>query len=241
MLAVSFAATGGLEMKRYAEAGSTIVQLLIDATPPDFTRASFWFKPLFETIAMSIAATLAGSVLALPLALLAARNMGFPPVVSAMARLLLNAARSVPELVFGVVFVAAVGFGPLAGVLALACHSVGMLGKFTAEHIEYLDPGPMRALQSHGVTRAGIVRFCLLPQVLPRFIDVTLYRWEHNVRAASVMGIVGAGGLGLELVTAFSLFEYREAMALLILILIIVTAIDGLSGKLRKLLVSPGT
>ena len=236
-LAASLAASGGLELNRYADAGSTIVQLLIDATPPDFTRAPSWIKPMFETIAMSVAATLAGSIAALPLALLAARNTGFPPVVSAAARLLLNAARSVPELVFGVVFVAAVGFGPLAGVLALACHSVGMLGKFTTEHIEHLDPGPAEALQSHGVTRVGIVRFCLLPQVLPRLIDVTLYRWEHNVRAASVMGMVGAGGLGLELVTAFSLFEYREAMALLILILVIVTIIDALSSRLRKLLV----
>lgn len=236
-LIASLAASGGFELNRYAEAGPTILQLLADAMPPDFTRASAWLKPLFETVAMSVAATLTGSIAALPLALIAARNTGFPPAVSASARLLLNAARSIPELVFGVVFVAAVGFGPLAGVLALACHSVGMLGKFVAEHVEHLDPAPAEALESHGVTRAGIVRFCLLPQVLPRLIDVTLYRWEHNVRAASVMGMVGAGGLGLELVTAFSLFEYREAMALLALILVIVTVIDALSSRLRKSLV----
>lgn len=236
-LAASLAASGGFELSRYAGAGSTILHLVADATPPDFTRAAAWVRPLFETIAMSVAATLAGSLAALPLALLAARNTGFPPALSLAARLVLNASRSVPELVFGVVFVAAVGFGPLAGVLALSCHSIGMLGKFTTEHIEHLDPGPAEALQSHGVTRAGIVRFCLLPQVLPRLIDVTLYRWEHNVRAASVMGMVGAGGLGLELVTAFSLFEYQEAMALLILVLLIVTVIDAASNGLRKSLV----
>jgi len=236
-LIASLAASGGFELNRYAEAGPTILQLLADATPPDFTRASAWLKPLFETVAMSVAATLMGSAVALPLALLAARNTGFPPAVSASARLFLNAARSIPELVFGVVFVAAVGFGPLAGVLALGCHSVGMLGKFVAEHVEHLDPAPAEALESHGVTRAGIVRFCLLPQVLPRLIDVTLYRWEHNVRAASVMGMVGAGGLGLELVTAFSLFEYREATALFTLILVIVTVIDASSSRLRKSLV----
>ncbi len=112
-----------------------------------------------------------------------------------------------------------------------------MLGKFIAEHSEHLDPAPAEALQSYGVTRSGIIRYCVLPQLLPRLIDVTLYRWEHNVRAASVMGMVGAGGLGLELVKAFSLFEYREALALLTLIFALVTVIDSLSCRLRKVLV----
>lgn len=231
---ISFAVCGGFDVGRYAGAVPIIFQLLADSVPPDFDRAGSWPGPLAETLAMSIAATLIGTFVALPFALLAARNTGFPKILSASARLLLNAARAVPELVFGIIFVAAVGFGPFAGVLALSCHSVGMLGKFLAEHVEHLDPGPAEVLESHGVSRAGILRYCVIPQVRPRLIDVALYRLEHNVRSASVMGMIGAGGLGRELVEAFSLFEYREAAALLILILVVVSLIDLLSRRLRK-------
>ncbi|MBR0774222.1 phosphonate ABC transporter, permease protein PhnE [Bradyrhizobium diazoefficiens] len=237
LLLVSLAASGGLELRRYADAGRTIIQLLADATPPDFARGAAWLKPLFETLMMSVGATLISGLAAFPLSLLAARTTRFPKPVAGAAQLLLNIARSIPELVFGIIFVAAVGFGPLAGLLALACHSVGMLGKFATEHLEHLDQAPAAALESQGVSRAGIIRFCLVPQVLPRLVDLTLYRWEHNVRAASVMGMVGAGGLGLELITAFSLFEYREAVAILFVILATVSIIDLASRRLRMLLV----
>ena len=113
------------------------------------------------------------------------------------ARLLLNTLRSIPDLVWGIMFVAAVGFGPLPGLLALACHSTGMLGKFYAEIIEHVDTAPGEALRSHGVSRLAVLRFSVLPQILPRVVDVTLYRWEHNVRAATVLGVIGAGGIGL--------------------------------------------
>ena len=237
VLAASLAASGGLELRRYADAGRTILQLIFDATPPDFAHGRAWLKPLFETLMMSIGATLIGGLAAFPLSLLAARTTRFPKAVSTAAQLVLNIARSIPELIFGIIFVAAVGFGPLAGLLALACHSVGTLGKFATEHLEHLDHAPAAALESQGVSRVGIIRFCLAPQVLPRLVDLTLYRWEHNVRAASVMGMVGAGGLGLELVAAFSLFEYREALAILAVILAAVTVIDLGSRRLRVLLV----
>ena len=237
VLAASLAASGGLELRRYADAGRTILQLIFDATPPDFAHGRAWLKPLFETLMMSVGATLISGVAAFPLSLLAARTARFPKAASACAQLVLNIARSIPELIFGVIFVAAVGFGPLAGLLALACHSVGMLGKFATEHLEHLDHAPAAALESQGVSRFGVVRFCLVPQVLPRLVDLTLYRWEHNVRAACVMGMVGAGGLGLHLVTAFSLFEYREAVAILAVILATVTIIDLGSRRLRVLLV----
>ena len=237
VLAASLAASGGLELRRYADAGRTILQLIFDATPPDFAHGRAWLKPLFETLMMSIGATLIGGLAAFPLSLLAAGTTRFPKAVSTAAQLVLNIARSIPELIFGIIFVAAVGFGPLAGLLALACHSVGMLGKFATEHLEHLDHAPAAALESQGVSRVGIIRFCLAPQVLPRLVDLTLYRWEHNVRAASIMGMVGAGGLGLELVAAFSLFEYREALAILAVILATVTIIDLGSRRLRVLLV----
>jgi len=237
VLVASLAASGGLELRSYADAGRTILQLIFDATPPDFAHGRAWIKPLFETLMMSVGATLIGGFAAFPLALLAARTTRFPKAVSTVAQLVLNIARSIPELIFGVIFVAAVGFGPLAGLLALACHSAGMLGKFATEHLEHLDHAPAAALESQGVSRVGIIRFCLIPQVVPRLVDLMLYRWEHNVRAAAVMGMVGAGGLGLELVTAFSLFEYREALAILAVILATVTIIDLTSRRLRVLLV----
>jgi phosphonate transport system permease protein len=226
----------GFDLARYTDASRAIWRIVADATPPDFSRSGSWLRPLADTLAMSVAATIIGSVLALPLAFLAARNTGFPAPLSAAARLVLNVARSIPELVFGIVFVAAVGFGPLPGVLALACHSVGMLGKFMSDQIEHVDPAPSIAMRSQGVSPARLIRYCLLPQIWPRVIDVTLYRWEHNVRAASVMGMIGAGGLGLELMTAFGLFEYQEAFALMTIIFLLVTAIDSASARLRSVL-----
>lgn len=147
---------------------------------------------------------------------------------------MLNTVRSIPDLIWGVLFVAAIGFGPLPGVFALAAHSTGMLGKFFAEILEHVDPAPGLALQSQGVSRLGVLRFAVLPQALPRLADVTLYRCEHNIRAATVLGVIGAGGLGQEIVTAFHLFEYREAAALIVVMLVLVTAIGAVSDRLRS-------
>ena len=148
----------------------------------------------------------------MPLGALAARNIVAQTWIGAPVRLLLNVLRSIPGLIWGVIWVAAVGFGPLPGILALATHSTGMLGKFFAETMEHVDPGPGDALRSHGVSQLGILRFSVLQQVLPRLVDVILYRWEHNLRAATTVGLVGAGGLGLEIVTAFHLFEYQRGL-----------------------------
>ena len=131
-------------------------------------------------------------------------------------------------------FVAAVGFGPLPGILALGCHSTGMLGKFYAETLEHVEPAPGNALRSLGVSKLGVLRFSVLPQILPRLIDVTIYRWEHNLRAATTLGVVGAGGIGLEIITAFHLFEYREAAALIILLLVLVSMINVIGGWIRR-------
>jgi phosphonate transport system permease protein len=133
-----------------------------------------------------------------------------------------------------VIFVAAVGFGPLPGVLALGVHSTGMLGKLFFEALEHVDPAPGAALRAHGSTRLGIFRFALLPQALPRLTDALIYRLEHNLRAATTLGIVGAGGFGLEIVTAFHLFEYREASALILVLLTLITAVNFFGAALRK-------
>ncbi len=232
-IAWAFAYAGAFDAVRYRDALRTIVVLAGDAYPPDFSRWPNWGRPLLETLAMSIAGTVLAALAALVLGTLAARNVT-PPTVSMAGQFLLAVIRAIPDLIWGVLFVAAVGFGPLPGILALACHSTGMLGKFFAEILEHIDPAPGDALRSQGVAPLGVLRFAVWPQILPRLVDVTLYRWEHNLRAATVLGVIGAGGLGLELVTAFHLFEYREALALIIVMLGLVTAINAAGGEVRR-------
>jgi phosphonate transport system permease protein len=231
-IAAAFAYADAFNLARYRDALPTILVLLGDSLPPDFSRWQSWGRPLAETLAMSICGTVLAAAAAAPLGALAVQRAGFP-VVSHASRLVLNTLRSIPDLVWGIMFVAAVGFGPLPGLLALACHSTGMLGKFYAEIIEHVDTAPGDALRSHGVSRLAVLRFSVLPQILPRVVDVTLYRWEHNVRAATVLGVIGAGGIGIELITAFHLFAYREAMALILLLLSLVTVINMLGAWLR--------
>jgi phosphonate transport system permease protein len=224
---------GVLNPSRYSDAIPTIFKLLGDALPPDFSRWRNWGRPLLETLSMSVAGTAFGLVSALPLGMLAARNV-VPAWIGIPVRLFLNACRSIPCLVWGILFVAAVGFGPLPGVLALACHSTGMLGKFIAEIIEHVETAPGDALRSQGVSELGILRFSVFPQILPRLVDITVYRWEHNLRASTTLGVVGAGGLGLEIITAFHLFEYQEAMALIIVLLGLVTIINIGGAYVRR-------
>jgi len=220
------------DLARYRDAGPTIVSLLSDSIPPDFSRWRNWRQPLIDTLAMSASGTILAALVALAIAPLAARTTS-PASLRIIVRVGLNALRSIPAVVWGIIFVAAVGFGPLPGALALACHSTGMLGKLYSETLEHVDPAPGNALRSQGVSPLGVLRFSVLPQIMPRLIDVTLYRFEHNIHAATVMGLVGAGGLGLEITTAFHLFEYREALALILTLLALVTFINAIGAALR--------
>jgi len=220
-------------LARYSDAVRTIGTLVRDAMPPDFSRWQKWGQPLIDTLAMSLAGTAIACLFAMPLSILAAGIAG-GRWVRAAVRMVLNTTRSIPLVVWGIACVAAVGFGPLPGALALAVHSTGMLGEFYAEILEHVDRGPGDALRSQGVSRLGVIRFAVLPQILPRIMDVSLYRWEHNVRSATLMGVIGAGGIGLEIMTAFQLFEYREAVALIILLMVVVTVINAISSRVRS-------
>jgi phosphonate transport system permease protein len=226
--------------RRYADALPTLLQLAADSLPPDFGRWRAWGTPLAETLAMSVAGTTLGAMLAAPLALLAARNVCPHAALGAGVRLLMNLTRSIPCLIWAVMFVAAVGFGPLPGVLALGVHSSGMLGKLFAEAFEHADPAPGAALEAQGLSRLAVARFAILPQALPRLVDALLYRFEHDLRSATTLGLVGAGGLGLEIVTAFHLFEYREASALIVVMLGLVVVVNAAGGELRRCFLSRG-
>jgi phosphonate transport system permease protein len=225
---------GLFDVPRLVEGGPSIFSLLKEMFPPDFRSAPKWLKPLVDTLAMSVAGTALAVGFSLPLAFLAARNTSPHPFVYQLARGVLNGLRAIPELIMGIIFVAAVGFGALPGVLALGLHSVGMVGKFFAEAIEHVNPAPVEAAWAAGATPAQVVVHAVLPQVLPQLADVSVYRWEYNFRASTVMGMVGAGGIGFELMASLRLMQYQEVSAVLIVILLMVTMVDAFSSFLRS-------
>jgi phosphonate transport system permease protein len=226
--------TGFFDARRFIEGGPAVAQLASEMVPPDFSRWQAWLRPLLDTLAMSIAGTALAVVLSLPFALLAAPNTSPNPVVYRVSRTALAALRSVPEIIFGVLLVAAVGFGALPGVLALALHSTGMVAKFYAEAIEHVDPKPLEAATAAGASRFQVITHAVLPQVLPQLADITIYRWEYHFRASAVLGIVGAGGIGFELMAALRLIRYDQVSAILLTILACVVVVDSLGAWLRR-------
>lgn len=237
LLAVCIAAlaiTGFFDAARFIDGLPAIAQLGSEMVPPDFTRWKSWMKPLLDTLAMSIAGTVLAVLISLPLAVLAAPNTAPSAAVSSGVRTILAALRSVPEIILGVLFVAAVGFGALPGVLALAVHSVGMVAKFYAEAIEHVDPKPLEAASAAGAGRFQVITHAVLPQVFPQLADITIYRWEYHFRASAVLGIVGAGGIGFELMAALRLIKYDEVSAILLTILACVVVVDAIGARLRK-------
>ncbi len=237
VIAVCAYFTGLFDWGRIAEGLPSLFIIFAESLPPDFSDWHSWLKPLLDTLAMSVVGTALAIVMALPLGVLAARNTSPHPLVYQLVRGVLNLLRSIPELIMGILFVAAVGFGVLPGVLALALHSVGMVGKFVAEAIEHADPGITDAIRSTGASSFQVILHGVFPQVIPRICDVALYRWEYNFRASTVMGMVGAGGIGFELMSSLRLMNYDEVSAILIMILIMVTLVDSLGAWLRKKLI----
>ena len=232
----ALAQSGFFDATRFIEGGPAMAQVASEMFPPDFSRWQHWLKPLLDTLAMSIAGTALAVLLSLPLALLAAPNTTPNWWISRLVRLVLSALRSVPEIILGILFVAAVGFGALPGVLALALHSVGRVAKFYAEAIEHVDPKPLEAAVAAGASRLQVITHAVLPQVLPQLADITIYRWEYHFRASAVLGIVGAGGIGFELMAALRLINYDQVAAILLTILACVLLVDGIGARLRKAL-----
>jgi phosphonate transport system permease protein len=189
---------------------------------------------ILETIQMALIGTTLSVVVSLPFALLAARNTAPHPLVYQAVRLLLNAKRAIPDIIFALIFVAAVGLGPFSGVLAIGFGSFGTLSKLYAEAIEAIDPQQVLAIRATGADRAQTFVFGVVPQALPLMASYTLLYFEHNVRSATILGIVGAGGVGFVLSKYMALFQYPRLMGALILIIVAVTLIDRASDHLRK-------
>jgi phosphonate transport system permease protein len=231
---VSLWITGFFDARRFIESGPALAQLFDEMVPPDFSRWRHWLRPLLDTAAMSIAGTVLAVVFSLPLALLAASNTSPHAIVYQVCRIFLSFLRSVPEIIMGIIFVAAVGFGALPGVLALALHSIGMVAKFYAEAIEHVDPRPVEAARAAGASSMQVITHAVLPQVLPQLADITIYRWEYHFRASAVLGIVGAGGIGFELIAALRVIEYAQVSAILLAILLCVFVVDTTGARLRR-------
>jgi phosphonate transport system permease protein len=223
-----------LNFNKVAVGIPAIFTLVDESFPPNFTHFGSWLRPLLDTLAMSIAGTAIAVLLSIPIAFLAAHNTSPHPLIYRTARIFLNGLRSIPELILGILFVAAVGFGSLPGVLALGLHSIGMVGKFFAEAIEHVDNAPLEAARAASASPLQIIYHAIIPQVMPQFADVAIYRWEYNFRASTVMGMVGAGGIGFELIGSLRIMQYQEVSAILLVILAMVTLVDSLSGFLRK-------
>ena len=201
-----------------------------------FYRLDKWALLLIETANMAALATLAGGVLALLLCFPAARNTAPSAWSYRLARRGLEAMRTVPEIVYALILVWAFGIGPLAGILAIALHTTGALGKLFAEAVENADPGPWDGVRAAGGNWAQACRYAMLPQVAPNMVSYLLLRFEINVRGASVIGFVGAGGIGQELYLVISQNYYEEISAIIVLIVLVVAMIDLLSDRIRRVL-----
>jgi len=186
-----------------------------------------------ETVQMALAGTFLALLVAFPLGFLAARNTTPHRFIYYAVRMILNLVRTVPDLALGLLFVAAVGLGAFAGTLALAVHTSTVLGKLLSESVENIDEGLVEAIRATGAGYAQILSFAVLPQILPDLISFTLYRLETNIRAASVLGLIGAGGIGYLMNTSFRTFQYQEAAAIVLVLIALVMLVDYLSSRLR--------
>jgi len=190
-----------------------------------------------ETIQMALAGTFLALIVAFPLGFLAARNTTPHPAVYRGVRLVLNLVRTIPDLALGLLFVAAVGLGAFAGTIALAIHTATVLGKLLSESVENIDEGVVEAIRATGAGYAQILSFAVVPQILPDLISFTLYRLETNIRAASVLGLIGAGGIGYLMNTSFRTLQYQEAAAIVLVLIALVMLVDYFSSRLRRLAV----
>ncbi|MCC0177990.1 phosphonate ABC transporter, permease protein PhnE [Waterburya agarophytonicola K14] len=216
--------------------GGNMVEYISSYFPPDFSYWKTYLDDTLITISMGIWGTLLAAIAAIPLSILASENV-CPPWIVQPIRRILDAMRAINEIVFALVFVVAVGLGPFAGVMALFIHTAGALGKLFSEAVEAIEPGQVEGIRATGASKIQEVIFGIIPQVIPLWTSFALYRFESNVRSASVLGIVGAGGIGVSLYQSFQSFDYGKVCSILIILILATTIIDTISAKLRNWLI----
>jgi phosphonate transport system permease protein len=218
---------------RIARGVGRLGTVMARAFPPDFHRVGLLASGVLESVEIATLSTLFGVLLGIPVAVLAARNV-VPLPVYAGGRGVITLGRTFHELIIAIVLVKAVGFGPLAGVLTLTISGVGTFAKLLAERIETIDRGQIEAIRATGASRGAVLIFGVLPQILPRIIGLTIYKWDINLRQSTIIGIVGAGGIGSTLYNAFARYDYDFALAILIVIVVIVLCGEAVSALARR-------
>jgi phosphonate transport system permease protein len=233
---VWFLAATEVSLPRFLRGLPWMADFIRRMVPPDLSVLSSALIGALQTLQIAVVGTTVAALLALPLGFLSARNV-VPPSVFYPARSLLNLFRSIDTMVYALFFVAAVGLGPFPGILAVVTYTVMTLAKLYSEAIEGIEPGPVEAISATGATRLQVLRFGILPQVLPLFASYVLYRLETNIRAATILGFVGAGGIGFYIQTYLRMINYPAASAVLLVLVAMVMGVDFASSRLRARIV----
>jgi phosphonate transport system permease protein len=213
---------------------SELAEFLSQAVPPSTGRLPEVARATLETFEMALVGTAIGAAFSLPLAVLAARNTSPHAAVYGVVRACIAFLRAVPDLVWGLVFIVAVGLGPAAGICAIAVDVMGFCGRFFAERIEELEPGPIDALRATGATPYAVIAGSVVPAAFPSFVATTLFALESATRSAVVLGIVGAGGIGIELSVSMQTLRYDEAFTIILVIFATVAAVERVSAAIRR-------
>jgi phosphonate transport system permease protein len=235
VLAASWQGADMRPMDLFRDAGN-MGQFLRDFFPPNFRDWRLYLQEMLVTVQIAIWGTFLAVIMAVPLSLLCASNI-VPAWVYQPVRRLMDACRAINEMVFAMLFIVAVGLGPFAGVLALWVHTLGVLAKLFSEAVEAIDPRPVEGVRATGAGAVEEIVYGVIPQVLPLWISYSLYRFESNVRSASVVGIVGAGGIGMVLWEIIRSFQYAQTCAVMIIVVVFVIATDVLSSRVRRLFI----
>lgn len=210
------------------------VRFISLALPPDFSRWPLIASAMLETLNIAVVGVTFGCILSIPLALLAARNTSPHPLVRFVARQVIAVCRTIPDLIWALIFVVAVGLGPLAGILAIVMDTIGFAARFYSERFEEVDKGPSEALTSTGAGRLSVIAGAILPESFASITGTSLYSVEKAIRSAVTLGLVGAGGIGVELSTAMRLFQYDQAAAIILVVLVAVIGFEQLSSSIRR-------
>lgn len=221
------------DWQRISDGFGRAARIFNGAFPPSFERSGLLIDGFLESLQIAILSTAAGVLLSIPIALMAARNLS-PMPIYLLGRGIIIGARSFHPVIVAILFVKAVGFGPLAGVLTLIVYSIGFVAKMLAERIEEIDHGQVEAMRSAGANFANTLIYAVFPQIMPRQIGLSIYQLDSNLRASAVVGIVGAGGIGSTLANAFGRYDYDFALAITIVIVGVILVSEAVSGQIRK-------
>jgi phosphonate transport system permease protein len=235
LLAASWRGADMRPLDLWRDSGN-MVEYAREFFPPNFAQWRLYVEEMVVTLQIAVWGTALAVVSAVPLSLLASANIT-PWWIHQPVRRLLDAFRAINEMVFAMLFVVAVGLGPFAGVLALWIHTTGTLAKLFSEAVEAIDPHPVEGIRSTGASALHEIVYGVIPQVMPLWVSFTLYRFESNVRSASVVGMVGAGGVGVVLWEIIRSFQYAETAAVMVIIVVSVSLIDLISARIRNLLI----